>query len=130
MSKKIEEKKECKKSGKFLAYALTGLAVGAAVYYLFGTKEGRKTLDKTLKNVDSLKKSFQKQAEEGLERAAKFANKAKAEYYKVLDLAEDVSHEAVEKAKKYKEEGKSLASKGLKYAETLAKEGQKKLEDA
>lgn len=127
---KIEEKKQCKKTGNFFAFAVAGLAIGAAAYYLFGTKAGRKTLDQTLKGVDGLKKNFQKQAEEGLERASKFAQKAKAEYYKVLNLAEEVGDDALAKAKKYKEEGKHLASKGLHYAEDLSKDVRKKVDNA
>jgi len=117
-----EEKKEmkaCSKTTKFVAFALTGLAVGAAAYYLFGTKEGRKTLNKAVDGVNGLSKTLKAQAEEGLEKAVKLANRAKEEYNKVVNLAEDASHEAMEKANQYKEEAKSLAKKGMDKAKDL-----------
>lgn len=130
MSNKEEKTPKSKKTGKFFACALTGLAVGAAVYYLFATKEGKKTLQETLEGVNNFKDSFKKQIDEGLERASKYADKAKKEYEKVLVLAEDKGKDALVKAKHYKEEGKVLASKGLKYVEEASKEAQKYVTDA
>ena len=118
------EKKMCNKTTKFVAFALTGLAVGAAAYYLFGTKEGRKTLNKAVDGVNDLSKTLKAQAEEGLDKAVQLANKAKEEYHKVVHLAEDARQEAMERANRYKEEAKRLARKGMEKAKDLKADAQ------
>lgn len=125
-----KEQKVCGKTTKFVAFALTGLAVGAAAYYLFGTKEGRKTLNKAVDGVNGLSKTLKAQAEEGLQKASHLASRAKEEYHRVLNLADDASHEALEKANKYKEDAKKLTKKGLKYAEDVSKEARSKVDKA
>lgn len=123
-------KNTCGKTTKFVAFALTGLVVGAAAYYLFGTKEGRKTLNKAVDGVNGLSKTLKAQAEDGLQKASHLANRAKEEYHRVVNLADDASHEAIDKAKRYKEEAKKLTKKGLKYAEETAKDAKSKVNKA
>lgn len=118
------------KTTKFVAFALAGLAAGAAVYYLFGTNEGRKTLNKAVDGVNGLSKTLKAQAEEGLQKASHLANRAKKEYHRVLHMADDARHEAMEKAGEYKEEAKDLTKKGLKYAEDLSSEARSKVDEA
>uniref|UniRef100_F4C3R5 YtxH domain-containing protein n=3 Tax=Sphingobacteriaceae TaxID=84566 RepID=F4C3R5_SPHS2 len=129
MKEEMKEKKGSK-TAKFVAFALAGLAAGAAVYYLFGTTEGRKTLNKAVDGVNGLSKTLKAQAEEGLHRASHLANRAKEEYQRVLTMADDARHDAMEKADKYKEEAKKLTKKGLKYAEGLSHEARSKVDKA
>lgn len=129
MKEEMKEKKESKTT-KFVAFALAGLAAGAAVYYLFGTKEGRKTLNKAVDGVNGLSRTLKAQAEEGLQRASHLANRAKEEYHRVLTMADDARYDAMEKASKYKEEAKKLTKKGLKYAEELSDQARSKVDKA
>ncbi|MEH6306548.1 hypothetical protein RYH73_12900 [Olivibacter sp. CPCC 100613] len=124
------KEKKGSKTAKFVAFALAGLAAGAAVYYLFGTKEGRKTLNKAVDGVNGLSKTLKTQAEEGLQRASHLANRAKEEYHRVLTMADGARHDALEKADKYKADAKKLTKKGLKYAEEISKEARSKVDKA
>lgn len=117
------------KTTKFVAFALAGLAIGAAAYYLLGTKEGRKTLNKAVDGVNGLSKTLKAQAEDGLQRASHLANRAKEEYHRVINLADDASHDAMDKAKQYKDEAKKLTKKGLKYAEDVARGSRNKVDE-
>jgi|GEM_PF-127716 len=134
-----EEKKDmkaCNKSAKMVAFALAGLAAGAAVYYLLGTTEGRKTLNKAVDGVNDLSKNLKVQAEEGLHKATKLANKAKEEYERVVEMMKEIGTDAAEKAKTYKGETANLAKEGLNKAKSLkddaksyAKQGLEHLEE-
>jgi len=138
--KKTKEKetgmKTCNKSTKLVAFALAGLAAGAAVYYLLGTTEGRKTLNKAVDGVNGLSKNLKAQAEEGLHKATKLANKAKEEYEKVMEIVKEVGSDAAEKMRAYQHEAADLASQGMSKAKSLkadaknyAKQGLEHLEE-
>lgn len=125
-----QNKKKCSKATAFVAFAISGIAIGATAYYLFGTKDGRKTLNKAVDSVNDLSKTLKQQAEEGLEKASELAKRAKQEYERVLNLAEDTGEEFLDKAEKYKKEAKSLSKKGLKHAEKVTEDLSKVVDKA
>lgn len=51
-----------KKNG-LLAFALLGLAAGAAAYYLLATEDGKRQMDKANKSVKGLSKSLKELSE-------------------------------------------------------------------
>src|SRR5690606_15979267 len=75
--KSFKKKDKMKNKSSLLGFALTGMAVGAAALYLFGTKEGRKNLNCAIEGINEFSNTLKDKANEGLECASDFAAKAK-----------------------------------------------------
>lgn len=95
-----------KNKNGILAFALLGLAAGAAAYYLLATEDGKKQLDRANDGVKSLTKSLKDISKKEAKRASKFAQSAK--------------DEIMEMKGKAKEYGKELADKASNTAHNLA----------
>ncbi len=129
------KKNNMKKEGSsIIGFALAGMAIGAAAWYLFGTKEGRENFDRAVAGINEVSTKLQKKAKEqmdfasdkikeGVERASEFTDKAKekAEKFssKMQDDFRDASEEAKEKGKQMAKDAKELANKAAHSANNL-----------
>lgn len=122
---KLNVNKYRKKMGKrssLMGFALAGLAAGAAAWYLFGTKEGRKALDRAMEGMSDFSETIKSKAKEGMDCVSDFADKAKNKAQSMMDSAEDTVQSKAEKAESY---GKAMA----KDAKDLAKSAVSKADD-
>lgn len=92
-----------------IAFALLGLAAGAAAYYLLATDDGKNQLDRANKGVKELTKSIKQRSKKEAKRAAKLAKSTKAEIdnlkskakgagVRAVDAAADTAHKLADKA--------------------------------
>lgn len=103
------------KRSSLVGFALAGLAAGAAAWYLFGTKEGRETLDRAMAGMQDFKENVKARAKEGMECASDFAEKTKQKAGEAYQRAQDSVKENVGKAKAY---GQSMAQDAEDLGET------------
>lgn len=118
------------KRSNLAGFALMGMAAGAAAWYFFGTKEGRKCLDKAMENLNEFSDTVKEKTSEGLERASEYADKAKSEAKKkyaegkgkLSDAAENVKG----KADRVKGDAEELGRKAARKADDLVDDAAKK----
>lgn len=115
---KKEETMSTKKS--IVTFALVGLAVGTAAYFLFGTKEGKKQLDCAGDNFRKFSGSLREHTKEGAAQASRFAERAGRD---IRDLADRVK----EYSKEYLDGAEEVVGKFTEEAEQKVKRAAKKV---
>lgn len=133
--KKNKKKPMEKEKSSIIGFALAGLAIGAAAWYLFGTKEGRENFDRAVEGINEVSTKLQKNArekmnhasdriKEGVDCASELTDKAKnkAEKFsaKVQDEFRDATEDIKEKGKQMAKDAKELANKAAHSASDLA----------
>src|SRR5690606_27173917 len=90
----IKKRKMCmeKDRNSIVGFALAGLALGAAAWYLFGTKEGRDRFDRAVDGIGEVSAKLQQKAKEGMECASDLKGRAQ-------DTFNDIKEDAVKKGK-------------------------------
>lgn len=81
-----------------VAFALLGLAVGTAAYYLLGTEDGKKQLDRANDGIKSLTNSIRDISKKEAKRASKLAKSAKSDLENLKDRAKNAGRDALDKA--------------------------------
>lgn len=109
-----------KDRSSIVGFALAGLALGAAAWYLFGTKDGRENFDRAVEGINEVSTKLQKKAKEGMEYASDLADKAQ-------DKFNDMSDEAKRKGREVVKDAQDLASKAAHSAEDLTDTAKSKL---
>jgi len=138
--KKSLNKNKMSKNSSLLGFALAGMAAGAAAWYLFGTKDGRKSLSKAIDGINELSSTIKEKASEGLECASDFADKAKDKAKKkfeegkrkfsdISDQVSDASDEIKKKGNRLKDDAEDLGRKAARGAEDLATDAKNKMND-
>lgn len=131
--KKSLNKDKMSKNSSLVGFALAGLAAGAAAWYLFGTKDGRKSLNKAIDSISELSNTIKEKASEGLDCASDFAEKAKDKAKKKFeegkDKFSDVSDEIKKKGSRLKDDAENLGRKAARSAEDLATDARNKMRE-
>lgn len=135
IKKKIKKKNMEKERSSIIGFAFAGLAIGAAAWYLFGTKEGRENFDRAVEGINEVSTKLQKNAKnkmeyaserirEGVDCASEFTDrvKEKAEKFssKIQDDFSDATDNAKEKGKEMAKDAKELANRAAQSARDLA----------
>lgn len=138
---KLKKKRMEKERSSIIGFALAGLAIGAAAWYLFGTKEGRENFDRAVEGINEVSTKLQKKAKEKMDYANdkikegvdcaseltdKVKNKAEEFSAKVQDEFRDAAEEAKEKGKQMAKDAKDLANKAAHSASNLADDAESK----
>ena len=105
-----------------VTYALVGLAAGTIAWLLLGTKEGRRQLDRTGDGIRELSKSIRKNTHEGLDKAAKLADRVTREIDDLRVQAKSKGRSVIQKADQVAKEGISKANSTVKSAKRNAEE--------
>ncbi|WDF68226.1 hypothetical protein PQ465_18240 [Sphingobacterium oryzagri] len=93
-----------------VAFALLGLAVGTAAYYLLGTEDGKRQLDRANEGVKSLTNSIKDLSKKEAKRAAKLAKSAKADLENLKDKAKEAGKHALDNASEKAQQWANKAS--------------------
>lgn len=120
-----------------IGFALAGLAVGAAAWYLFGTKEGRENFDRAIDGISDVSSKLQRKAKEkmdyasdkikdGVGSASSVVDKVKDKAGSFREKFHDASDEAKEKGQQLVKDAKDLANKAAHSANDFADETQNK----
>lgn len=126
-----------KDRSSIIGFALAGLAVGAAAWYLFGTKEGRENFDRAIEGINDVSSKLQKKAAEkmdyasdkikdGMGCASEIVDKVKDKAGEVGEKIRDASEEAREKGHQLAKDAKDLANKAAHSASNLADDAKSK----
>lgn len=135
ISKKLKNcKMEKDRSSSIVGFALAGLAVGAAAWYLFGTKEGRDNFDRAVDGISEVSHKLKKKAKENMDKGMEYASEKVKEGKKyasevadnVKDKFEDATEEARDKGREMASDAKELANKAKNSAEDLIDEAKSK----
>lgn len=110
------------RTNSIVTYALVGLAAGTAAWLLFGTKEGRKQLDRANEGIRELSKSIRKSTKEGLRKASEITNRASEELENMRAQAKDKGISAIKKADQ-------TAKTGIKKVRSAVQATQRKAEE-
>ncbi len=115
-----------KNKNGLVAFALLGLAAGAAAYYLLSTEDGKKQLDKANSSIKSLTKSLKELSKKEAQKAERFAKSAKEDLdalksrakgagkavaNKVADTTTEWAHKAADAATKLANKTEEIAAK-------------------
>ena len=118
------------KRSSLAGFAMAGLAAGAAAWYFFGTKEGRKCVDKAMESFNEFSNIVKDKTSEGFERASEYAGKAKSEakkkYAEGKEKFADAADNVKQKANRLKDDAEELGKKAAHSAENLADDAAKK----
>lgn len=121
------------KNSSLVGFALAGLAAGAAAWYLFGTKEGRKSLNKAIDGISELSSTLKEKANDGLECASDFADKTKDKMKKKFEEGKikfsEVSDDIKKKGSQLKDDAEDLRRRAARSAEDLATDVKNKIHD-
>lgn len=109
-----------KDRSSIVGFALAGLALGAAAWYLFGTKEGRENFDRAVEGINEVSSKLQKKAKEGMEYASDLADKAQDKFH-------DISEDAKRKGKEVIDDAHDLANRAADRASDLTDTAKSKL---
>ena len=141
IKKKLKMKKMEKDKSSIIGFALAGLAIGAAAWYLFGTKEGRENFDRAVEGINEVSTKLQKQAKEkmdyasdkirsGVESASELSDKLmdKAEKFsgKLHGEFRDATEEAKNKGQQIAKDAKELANKAAHSTSNFAEDAEAK----
>ncbi|MBP3943165.1 YtxH domain-containing protein [Sphingobacteriaceae bacterium WQ 2009] len=99
-----------------IAFALIGLAAGVATYYLLGTDDGKKQLERANEGIKDITNSLKGLAQKEGKRASKFAKRA-------VEEIDDIKEKA-------KEQGKDVLDKVNDSAQHLANKVDEKVDTA
>jgi gas vesicle protein len=135
--KKNKMKNMEKDRSSIIGFALAGLAVGAAAWYLFGTKEGRENFDRAVEGINEVSSKLQKKAKEkmdyasdkfrdGVDCASDVVDKVKEKAGDFREKFHDASEEAKEKGQQLAKDAKDLANKAAHSASDLVDEAKNK----
>lgn len=80
-----------------IAFALIGLAAGVATYYLLGTDDGKKQLERANEGIKDITNSLKGLAEKEGKRATKFAQRAAEELDGLKEKAKEHGKDALNK---------------------------------
>lgn len=131
--KKSLNKDKMSKNSSLIGFALAGLAAGAAAWYLFGTKDGRKSLNKAIDGISELSNTIKERASEGLECASDFTDKAKDKAKRKFEEGKskfsEVSDEIKKKGSRLKDDVEDLGRRAARSAEELATDAKNKMRD-
>ena len=105
-----------KNKNGLVAFALLGLAVGTAAYYLLATEDGKKTLDKANCGIKDLTKSIKELSRKESKKASKLAANAKEELEHLKEKAKDASRSVLDKVS---EKASTWANKASDAAQGL-----------
>jgi len=111
-----------KNKNGLVAFALLGLAVGTAAYYLLGTEDGKRQLDRANEGVKSLTQSIKELSKKEAKRAAKLAKSAKADLENFKDKAKVAGKNALDSASEKAQQWASKASDAAHSASDKADE--------
>ncbi len=103
-----------------VAFALVGLAAGAAAWYLLGTDDGKKQLDRANDGIKSLTKSLKDLSKIEAKKAQKLANKASAELDNLKSKAQAAFSKASDDADALKNKAKEAGRETLDHANNAA----------
>lgn len=107
-----------------VAFALLGLAVGTAAYYLLGTEDGKKQLERANCGIKDLTRSIKDMSKKEAKKAAKFAKTAKEDLEdlktRATDAGKQVLDKASEKASDWASKASTAANKYANKAEDIA----------
>ena len=120
-----------KDRSSIIGFALAGLAVGAAAWYLFGTKEGRENFDRAIDGISDVSSKLQKKAAEkmeyasekikdGVDYASGIVDKVKDKTGEYGEKFHDASQEAKDKGQQLAKDAKELANKAAHSTSGLA----------
>lgn len=137
MVKKYKMKNMEKERASIIGFALAGLAVGAAAWYLFGTKEGRENFDRAIEGINDVSSKLQKKAAEkidyasekikdGMDSTSGMVDKVKSKVGEASEKFHDASDEAKEKGQRLAKDAKDLANKAAHSANDLTDEAKNK----
>ena len=110
-----------KNQSQLAAFIITGVAVGAAAWWLFGTKEGRRQLDCAADNVRDMASNLRQKAKEGAVKAADLAGRARTE---AQHLQEKVKAGIGDLSAKFASNGKAAVEKAGSAARKAADKAQ------
>ncbi|SFB81827.1 hypothetical protein SAMN05421747_101306 [Parapedobacter composti] len=105
-----------------MTFALIGAAAGTLAWFLLGTKEGRKQLDRANDGIRELTSTIRKTAKEGINKASKLADKASREMGDLQAQAKNKGQEAIRKADRMAKDGLDSANDRIKAAAQKAGE--------
>ncbi|MBE8719910.1 hypothetical protein [Sphingobacterium pedocola] len=105
-----------------VAFALLGLAVGTAAYYLLGTEDGKKQLDRANEGIKDLTRSIKDISKKEAKKAAKFAKTAKSDLEGLKARAQDVGKQVIDKASEKATDWASKASDAANKFSTKAED--------
>lgn len=100
-----------------VAFALLGLAVGTAAYYLLGTEDGKKTLNKANDGIKDLTRSLKDLSKKEAKRASRLAQEAKEDLCEWKSKAQDVGKDVLSKVS---EKASDWAHKASETANRMA----------
>ena len=103
-----------------VAFALVGLAAGAAAWYLLGTDDGKKQLDRANDGIKSLTKSLKDLSKKEAKKAQKLANRASAELDHLKAKAHAAFSKASDDADALKNKAKEAGREALDHANNAA----------
>ncbi|MDF2479352.1 MULTISPECIES: hypothetical protein [unclassified Sphingobacterium] len=103
-----------------VAFALVGLAAGAAAWYLLGTDDGKKQLDRANDGIKSLTKSLKDLSKKEARKAQKLANRASAELDNLKSKAQAAFSKATDDADALKNKAKEAGREALDHANNAA----------
>jgi len=130
VKKTFKRKNKMSKRSSLAGFAMMGLAAGAAAWYFFGTKEGRKCMDKAMETFNDFSSTVKEKTNEGLERASEYAGKAKSKakkkYAEGKEKLADAADTVKAKANRLKEDAEDLGRKAAHSAENLADDAARK----
>jgi gas vesicle protein len=137
IGKKIKKKDMENDRSSIIGFALAGLAVGAAAWYLFGTKEGRENFDRAIDGINDVSSKLQKKAKEKMEyasdkikdrvdSASNVVEKVKDKAGSFREKFHDASDEAKEKGQQLAKDAKDLANKAAHSTNDFVDETQAK----
>lgn len=142
LNTKVNFKDMNQERSSIIGFAIAGLALGTAAWYLFGTKEGRENFDRAVEGINDVSSKLQKKAKkkmkdasdrvkEGMDHASQFADKAKDKASKYGDKFrgefQDASDEAKEQGSKLAQDAKELANKAAHSATSITDDAKDKL---
>ncbi len=116
----IKKEKAMATKKSIVTFALAGLAVGTAAYFLFGTKEGKKQLDCAGDNFRKLSGTLRERTREGAERASRIVDRAGRDISELAERVKDYSKGyldgAEEAADKLSKEAKAKVKRATRKA--------------
>lgn len=139
---KLKKKPMEKERSSIIGFALAGLAIGAAAWYLFGTKEGRENFERAVEGINEVSTKLQKKAKEKVDYASdkikegvdtaseltgKVKNKAEKLGVKFQDEFRDATEEAKEKGKQMAKDAKDLVNQAAQGASNLADDADRRV---
>lgn len=116
----IKKEKAMGAKQSIVTFALVGLAVGTAAYFLYGTKEGRKQLDCAGDNFRKLSGTLRERTREGAAKASRIVDRAGRDISELADRVKDYS-------KGYLDGAEEAVDKFTKEAEAKVKRATRKV---